>query len=444
MSRVTGKPPTHWRRPITRTYDYNTSLGENYYKPQLDYIATRKGRGNTPPSATTFAERLSLLPPSRRSASATRRADESETGIGIGIGTTSSLSAATADASLGRYASLDDLGLDDDLSIRRRRHLLFDASQENLADRGTSPFLSSAVSGRNRVTFGDKVLDAVGVREMGGSTSSLQQEKRSALSSSSKKQSATRMSSEEGDAIDKILAERRNRRQQGILSVQTADADLFTEDPLKSPKISTRLQQARQQMDEMRDEMRKDADSGSASSRFRQRLRAKREKEMRDEQHDNFFGGSLSALNDIGSSSSSATSAARQFRSEATSSSTAASSAARSSAASSGLKMSSISSSAQNLFADDDDSETAAILSKVEQIRKRAKARIQQINDDVDFPDLQIESSLASRRAAARSRFDDDDLSSDFRLGNASSSSSGGGRAVTISKRTLKTSYDIE
>lgn len=450
MSRVTGKPPTsNWRRPITRTYDYNMSLSENYYKPQLDYITSRKSRGKTPPSAATFAERLLHFTPSRRSASATRREDEVSSEY---RGTTSAASSSTAaaESSLGRYASLDDLGLDEDFT-RRRRQLLIDASQENLgADRGVSPLLSPSIGGKNRVTFGDKVLDAVGVREVGGSYQS------------SSKLTTQRQVSEE-DAFDKILAERRSRRQQGLLGIQSAEADLYTEDPLKSSNVSSRLQNARQELDAMRDEMRvKDAESNTGTSRFRQRLRAKREKEMRDEQHDQLFGGSLSsALNEVGatSSSTSAASKARQFLADSSSTTTSSSAAAskarqflaeNSSSANSAtsgrsvsaqqLKTKVVSSSAQNLF-DDDDSDIAATLNKVNQIRQRAKARLAQISDE-DFPDLTIGSSLAARRAE-RKLEDDDEYSSSFRLANNSSSTSGG-RSVAISKRAVKASYDFE
>ncbi|CAL8102254.1 unnamed protein product [Orchesella dallaii] len=409
MSKITGKPPTHWRRPMTRTYDYNTTLGENYYKPQLDYIESRRGRGKTPPSATTFAERLLKYNPSnsRRSASASRRAEEASEEVGL------STSLSRGEESLGRYSSLDDLGLDDDNLTRRRRQLLLRSSQENL-DEDLSPRI-------RRVAFGDKLLDAVGVREssVGSSAAaSSQQQQSSSLSSSSRvqQQRKTMFASGEEDALDKILADRKNRRQIGV--IQSAEADLFSEDPLKSPRLSSRIQSARQQMDDMREKMRDDADA--STSRFRTKIRQRREREQMEDQ--------------LGSSS-------------LQSSSKAVATSGISSSTSSALKLkssSSLSSSAQNLMLDDDDAETAAILSKVEEIRKRAKARMAAITDD--FPDLQIESSLASRRAANRSRLDlDDDLDSDFsssRLANASSG--GSGRSVTMSKRTVRASYDIE
>jgi len=438
MSRVTGKPPTtRWRRPITRTYDYNMSLGENYYKPQLDYISSRKGRGKTPPSATTFAERLSKYPPSGRSSSSTRRAEEAEYSATSG---SAALSSSRDESSLGRYASLDDLGLDEDFTSRRRRQLLLQASQENLsADRGASPLLSPGVGGgrSTRVTFGDAMLDAVGVKDRGSSIT--REHQKSSLSSSSRAQSSSVMTTEEGDAIDKILAERRNRRQAGIAqSIRSAEADLFTEDPFKSPQISNRLQNARRELNEMRDEMKSDADA--STSRFRQKLRAKREREQREEQEQLY--GSLSALNDSNSAVSS-------FKNSLSSTKNAFSSAknATTSSSSSGIKLTNVSSSAQNLtsIVDDDDAETAAILNKVEEIRKRAKARLAQITDD--FPELQIESSLASRRAAGRQAFLEDDFDSDVmpssRLANSSGGSSAS-RSVAISKRTMKSSYDYE
>lgn len=418
-SRVTSKPPTLWRRPRTRTYDYNMQLGENYYKPQLDYIESRRGRGKTPPSATTFAERLLKFPPGHRSSSATRRADEEASSF------SSRASAATQEGqSYGRYASLDDLGLDEDL-MRRRKQLL-QASQENLTERGVSP---AAASGKGlRVTFGDKMLDAIGVKETAAGSSASQR---------------SELFGDDGDAIDKILAERRNRRQQqqqgSMLSIKSAEADLFTEDPMKSPGISSRLQQARREMDEMRDGMRVDNDM-SASSRFRQRLRAKREREAREEAQDNqFFGGSLSSLNEVGGSMSpqiSTASKARQFLAESSGSSLGDRSAGISNSGRSvsmqQMKVSSVSSKQSSSMFDDDDSETMALLNKVDQIRKRAKERLAQITDD-DFPDLQIGSSLASRRAVNRQQDFDDDFES-----------SGGSRSMAISKRSVRSSYDIE
>ena len=51
--------PGYWRRPITRMYNYNLDLGENYYSHVRDHVsAERRERGETP-GALSFSERLS-------------------------------------------------------------------------------------------------------------------------------------------------------------------------------------------------------------------------------------------------------------------------------------------------------------------------------------------------------------------------------------------------
>merc|ERR1712038_675342 len=56
---VTNIMPGYWRRPITRMYNYNLDLGENYYSHIRDHVSTeRRERGETP-GALSFSERLS-------------------------------------------------------------------------------------------------------------------------------------------------------------------------------------------------------------------------------------------------------------------------------------------------------------------------------------------------------------------------------------------------
>ena len=51
--------PGYWRRPITRMYNYNLDLGENYYSHVRDHVSNdRRDRGETP-GALSFSERLS-------------------------------------------------------------------------------------------------------------------------------------------------------------------------------------------------------------------------------------------------------------------------------------------------------------------------------------------------------------------------------------------------
>jgi len=50
--------PGFWRRPVARVYSYNLDLGENYYSPMKDYVASeRRERGETP-GALTYSERI--------------------------------------------------------------------------------------------------------------------------------------------------------------------------------------------------------------------------------------------------------------------------------------------------------------------------------------------------------------------------------------------------
>merc|ERR1712141_915715 len=58
-SAVTNIMPGYWRRPITRMYNYNLDLGENYYSHIRDHVSTeRRERGETP-GALSFSERMS-------------------------------------------------------------------------------------------------------------------------------------------------------------------------------------------------------------------------------------------------------------------------------------------------------------------------------------------------------------------------------------------------
>jgi hypothetical protein len=47
-----------WRRPITRTYEYNLEVGEHYYSPLTSYLDSRQGSRGETPGALTYSERL--------------------------------------------------------------------------------------------------------------------------------------------------------------------------------------------------------------------------------------------------------------------------------------------------------------------------------------------------------------------------------------------------
>jgi len=48
-----------WRRPITRTYEYNLEVGEHYYSPLTSYLETKQGSGRAEtPGPLTYSERL--------------------------------------------------------------------------------------------------------------------------------------------------------------------------------------------------------------------------------------------------------------------------------------------------------------------------------------------------------------------------------------------------
>jgi len=51
--------PGYWRRPIARVYSYNLDLGENYYSPMKDYVASEdRGDREKTPGALTYSERV--------------------------------------------------------------------------------------------------------------------------------------------------------------------------------------------------------------------------------------------------------------------------------------------------------------------------------------------------------------------------------------------------
>jgi hypothetical protein len=333
---------SRWRRPVTKTYDYNFKLGEHYYKPQLDYLETRKGRGISPPTAKSFAERFVDDPIYGRNGgvSLSRRAGDEY---------------GTLDKS--KYGSLDDL------NFGKKASSLFSAG-ENL-----DSLMTSNVSGSYspRLIVGDRLLDSVGVKE--SRLSANLNLNSSSLSSSSKLQNQ----SDEQSSSSTLLS----RRKVGFM--QSAEADLNREDPFKS-RGSSKLQAARKQADDMMDEMKRDADS--STSRFRARAQARKEEQsQRREQQQ---------LQSVSSSN----------------------------------------------FVFEDDDETAAIRSRVNEIGLRAKARLAQLEET--FPELQIGSSLAARRAAGNS-------SSFYDAGEDDQSSSrSASKTVKITKRTVKTSYDIE
>jgi len=53
------KMPGYWRRPIARVYSYNLDLGENYYSPMKDFVASPDyGDREKTPGALTYSERI--------------------------------------------------------------------------------------------------------------------------------------------------------------------------------------------------------------------------------------------------------------------------------------------------------------------------------------------------------------------------------------------------
>jgi hypothetical protein len=328
---------SRWRRPATKTYDYNFKLGEHYYKPQLDYLDSRKGRGKTPPTAKSFAERFVDDPIYGRSGGVSSR----RAGEGLG------------NLEKSRFGSLDDLNLGKNRS-------LFGEGGAGL----DSPVTPSG-SYTPRLIVGDRLLDSVGVRESKLSAS---------LNASSL--SSSRLQNEESQSSS--LASRRK-----VGFVQSAEADLNMEDPFRS-KFNTKMVAARKQADSLMEDMKQESDA--SASRFRARARARKEEQL-----------------------SSSSSRREQQQSQSISSSN---------------------------YGFEDDGETAAILSRVNEIGLRAKARLAHLEDT--FPELQIGSSLATRRAqGSASNFydaEDDDV-------GASRVAS---KSVKISKRTVKASYDYE
>merc|ERR1712064_199790 len=56
-----------WKRPISRSYEFNMQLAENYYSPLTSYLDQKSSLGVAePPGALTMSERLALCPISGR------------------------------------------------------------------------------------------------------------------------------------------------------------------------------------------------------------------------------------------------------------------------------------------------------------------------------------------------------------------------------------------
>lgn len=149
----------------------------------------------------------------------------------------------------------------DDVSLANKRRSMF-------AD------IDSYAPASPRLVVGDRLLDSVGIQE-----SKLSQPLAitSALSSSSKLQSSD---------MEQSSSSSFGRRKVGF--IQSAQADLVSEDPFKS-RLNAKLDAARKQADEMMSDMKQDADS--SVSRFRARVQARKEEQSnRRDQIANSFG----------------------------------------------------------------------------------------------------------------------------------------------------------
>jgi len=45
LDKIGSKAPQSWRKPRSRMYDYNRTLGNEYYQPMVDYIVTKENTG---------------------------------------------------------------------------------------------------------------------------------------------------------------------------------------------------------------------------------------------------------------------------------------------------------------------------------------------------------------------------------------------------------------
>jgi len=45
LDKIGSKAPQSWRKPRSRIYDHNRTLGHEYYQPMVDYIVTKENTG---------------------------------------------------------------------------------------------------------------------------------------------------------------------------------------------------------------------------------------------------------------------------------------------------------------------------------------------------------------------------------------------------------------
>merc|ERR1711936_285688 len=45
LDKIGSKAPQSWRKPRSRIYDYNRTLGYEYYQPMVDYVVTKENTG---------------------------------------------------------------------------------------------------------------------------------------------------------------------------------------------------------------------------------------------------------------------------------------------------------------------------------------------------------------------------------------------------------------
>merc|ERR1711976_636691 len=45
LDKIGSKAPQSWRKPRSRIYDHNRTLGNEYYQPMVDYIVTKENTG---------------------------------------------------------------------------------------------------------------------------------------------------------------------------------------------------------------------------------------------------------------------------------------------------------------------------------------------------------------------------------------------------------------
>lgn len=176
----------------------------------------------------------------------------------------------------------------------------------------------------------------------------------------------------QAEGLDQSSSSTTASRRRMVGFAQSAGTDV-SEDPFKS-RVSSKFEAARKQADDMMDDMKRDSES--SVSRFRARVQARKEEtaSKREQIMSNNFGG----------------------------------------------------------FSEEDD-DTAAIQLRINKIGERAKARLAQLGDD--YPEIQIGSSLASRRAATNAMSSYGDEEDDSRLAS---------RTVKITKRSVRATYDME